>query len=212
MALMGASTPLARYPGMTRNPALLAFALLAACSSGKKDEATPSPSPTVTPTPAPTPGRIYTYTSLENCKVLESNPEEAGYYLSECKGEGGYALQLTESDLRQALTVIEPRRTGGGGTKTSLDLSRVTGGGFSNFGKTVEWRGALKDGVFAPDALVLRHEVVTDPEGRHKASYLVAIKLAPTPCAIARIEPGPQQNEQARAAADAGGACLPDGG
>ncbi|WEK45276.1 MAG: hypothetical protein P0Y56_09530 [Candidatus Andeanibacterium colombiense] len=192
-----------RYPGMTRYPALLACALLAACSSGKKDEAPPTPSPSASPAPAPSPSRIFTYTSLENCPVLESNPDEAGYYLSECKGEGGYRLQVAESDLRQTVTVIAP-----GGAKTALDLSAVTGGGFSTLGKKVEWRGALKDGVFAPDALILRHAVVTDPEGERTVSYLVAITLVPAPCPVARIDPGPQQNEQARVAADAAGACL----
>jgi len=196
-----------RYARMKRHSALIAAALLAACSSGGEDEATPSQSATPTPEPSAANGRIFTYTSLEGCKELESNPEEVGYYLSECRGEGGYRLQVTESDLRQSIVLIAP-----GGKETSLDLSSVTGGGFSNLGKTVEWRGALKDGAFAPDALVLRHEVVTDPEGKHTVSYLVAIKLMPTPCAIARIEPGPEQNEQARAAADAGGACLPGAG
>lgn len=187
-----------------RIPVLLAAALLAACSSGEKNDATPTPSVTPTPEPSAANGRIFTYTSLEGCKELESNPEEAGYYLSECKGEGGYKLQVTESDLRQSITLIAP-----GGAETSLDLASITGGGFSNLGKNIEWRGALKDGVFAPDALILRHEVVTDPEGKHTVSYLVAIKLAPTPCAIGKVEPGPEQNEQARALADAGGACLP---
>ena len=197
--------PFARCAVMTRCSVLLALTLLAACSSGKKDEASPSPTPMPTPaaSAAPAPGRIFTYTGLEGCKVLESNPDEAGYYLSECQGEGGYRLQVTESDLRQTVTVIAP-----GGAKTGLDLSAVTGGGFSHLGPKAEWRGALKDGVFVPDALILRHVVVTDPEGKRSVSYLVAVRLAPGPCPIARIEPGPQQNEQARAAADAGGACL----
>jgi len=188
---------------MRRLATLSAAALLAACSSGEKDEAQPSAAPSASPTATEAGGRIFTYTSLEGCKVLESNEEEAGYFLTECKGEGGYVLQVTESDLRQSITIVAP-----GGAKTDLDLSAVSGGGFSKLGKTAEWRGALKDGVFAPDALILRHEVVTNPEGTKTTSYLVVVKLSGTPCAIARIDPGPQQNVEARAAADAGGACL----
>ena len=199
----GASPVPDRYVAMTRCSALLALTLLAACSSGKKDEASPSPTPTPAASAAPAPGRIFTYTGLEHCPVLESNPDEAGYSLSECQGEGGYKLQITESDLRQTVTVIAP-----GGVKTELDLGSVTGGGFSHLGPKAEWRGALKGGAFAPDALILRHAVVTDPEGERSVSYLVAVRLAPVPCPIARIEPGPEQNERARAAADAGGTCL----
>ena len=206
MTCAGASRGFGRYSRMTRTSILFAAVLLSACSSGEKEEqAEPSATPeaTAAPTPAPTVGRIFSYTSLEKCPVLESNPEEAGYYLSECKGEGGYKVRVIESDLRQTVEIISPA-----GAKTGLELSSVTGGGFSHLGKNAEWRGPLKDGVFAPDALVLRHEVVTDPEGKNTVSYLVAVKLDGTPCVTARIAPGPEQNAEARAAADAKGACL----
>ena len=183
---------------------LFAISLLTACSKEKQPEEAPSASPEPTEAPSAAPGRIFTYTSLEDCPVLESNPDEAGYYLSECKGEGGYKLQVIESDLRQTIEVIAPD-----GKETGLNLSSVTGGGFSHLGKNVEWRGAVKDGSFAPDALILRHDVVTNPEGTKTESWLVAVKLTGTPCPIARIAPGPEQNQQARDAADARGACLP---
>lgn len=191
-----------RYPRMIRHSALLAAVLLAACSGGE-DEAEPTATPEATQAPSAAPGRIFTYTSLEDCPVLESNPDEAGYFLSECKGEGGYKLRVIESDLRQTIEVIAP-----GGKTNDLNLSAVTGGGFSHLGPNVEWRGAVKDGTFAPDAMIVRHEVVTNPEGTESESWLVAVKLDGAPCPIARIAPGPQQNQQARDAADAGGACL----
>lgn len=182
-----------------------AFALLAACSSGEEDPAD-QPAATEQPTPQAPPadhGRAFRYTSVADCKVLESNPEEAGYFRYECPGEGGYKVQVIESDLRQTAQIIAP-----GGGATALELSAVTGGGFSTLGRNVEWRGVEKDGTFTPDALILRHDVVTDPEGQDTTSYLVAVKLAARPCITARIAPGPEQNAKAREAADAGGACL----
>jgi hypothetical protein len=189
---------------MTRiRPApLFAAALLAACSQEQPADETPSP--TATPAAlAAVAGREFKYTSLKDCPLLKANPDEAGYFESECPGEGGYKLRVIESDLRQAVTVISP-----GGTSAALDLSALTGGGFSKLGDTVEWRGMARRGGFTPDALILRHAVATDPEGGPDISWLVAVKLASTPCAVATIKPGPAQNENARSAADAGGDCL----
>lgn len=188
---------------MTRALPLLAAAALAACSSGEDEPAAPAPSATASgEAPA---ARGFRYTRLDACRMLESNPEEAGYYLSECPGEGGYKLRVSESDLRQSVTVIAP-----GGTGTDLDLARHTGGGFSSLGETAEWRGTGEDAAFAPDALILRHEVVTNPEGTATTSYLVIVRLTPTPCVTARLEPGPEQNVRARNLADAGAPCLSD--
>lgn len=191
----------ARCQGMVRTHALplIAAALLAACSQEQPADEAPS----AAPSPATTPAREFRFTSLADCPLLESNPEEAGYFLYECPGESGYALRVIESDLRQTVEVVAP-----GGERTGLELAVGTGGGFSELGDTVEWRGTARDGVFAPDALILRHAVVTDPEGRNEVSDLVAVALAPAPCVIARIAPGPGQNEQARQAADAGGECM----
>lgn len=195
---------------MTRHSPLLAAVLLVACSSGE-EQASETPTSTqaaseALPQTAATPdasGRAFRYTRIEDCPLLESNPEEGGYFRYECPGEGGYKVQVIESDLRQTAEVIAPNGQG-----TALELSSVTGGGFSTLGKTLEWRGVEREGAFTPDALILRHEVVTDPEGQDTTSYLVAVKLAAKPCITARIAPGPEQNAKAREAADAGGACL----
>ena len=189
---------------------LTALALLAACSSGE-EEASETQAPTQaasealpdTTATADVSSRAYRYTRIEDCPLLESNPEEAGYFRYECPGAGGYKVQVIESDLRQTAEVIAPDGQG-----TALELSSVTGGGFSTLGKTLEWRGVERDGAFVPDALILRHDVVTDPEGQDTTSYLVAVKLAAKPCVTARIAPGPEQNAKAREAADAAGACL----
>lgn len=187
--------------------ALLATALLAGCSPPENEQAVPSAVPSAKPEPSPsaseTPGRMTAYTSLEGCPILEQNPDEAGYYLSECPGAGGYKVRVIEFDLRQTVEVVPPD-----GVAHGLELAAVTGGGFSTLGKTAEWRGPRTTGAFAPDALILRHEVVTDPEGKITVSYLVVVSVAGEPCVTARIAPGSGQNAKARAAADAGGACL----
>src|SRR5437016_4630856 len=53
---------------------------------------------------------IYTSTSAKACRTIESHPDEAGWYRGRCKGVGGYALDLTEGDLRQSLDVITPAK------------------------------------------------------------------------------------------------------
>jgi len=189
----------------SRALALIGAVLVTACSGDAPEQ--PQTEPTAegdaSAATSPAPARISAYTSLADCPVLESNPDEAGYYLSECAGLGGYKLRISESDLRQSVEVIAPSGVGQG-----LNLAAVTGGGFSNLGKNAEWRGASASGALVPDALILRHEVVTDPDGMNTVSYLVVVRLTGTPCVIARVEPGPQQNAGARTAADAKGPCL----
>lgn len=177
--------------------------VLAACSSGEDEPAAPTPSPSASAEASSAPGRAFRYTRLDDCKVLESTSEEGGYYLAECPGEGGYKLRVSESDLRQSVTVIAPDGAG-----TDLDLARHTGGGFSSLGETAEWRGAGEGAAFVPDSLIVRHEVVTNPEGTATTSYLVIARLTPTPCVTARLEPGPEQNARARNLADAGAPCI----
>jgi len=184
---------------------LLAAACVAACSDSPQADSQAEPSPSeAAATAAAVPGREFRYTSLDDCPLLRSAPEEAGFYEYECPGEGGFKLKLVEADLRQNIIVVPP----GGGTEHSLDLAALSGGGFSELEDRVEWRGTQEGGTFTPDALILRQEVAEGPEGQEDTSYLVAVKLTGTPCVVARIEPGPGQNEQARAAADGAGSCL----
>lgn len=200
---------------------LLAVAFVAACSDNSTDEQQAEPTeaqggaalpdaplPDAATPAAAIPGREFRYTSLDGCPLLRSAPEEAGFYEYECPGEGGYRLKLTEADLRQNIHVIPP----GGGAERSLDLNALSGGGFSELADNVEWRGTLDGTAFKPDALILRQEAIEDPDGKKEVSYLVAVKLTAKPCAVARIAPGPGQNEKARAAADGAGPCLPGTG
>jgi hypothetical protein len=199
---------------MIQRLAAAALALtLAACSgeTPREEEArAPAPAPTATAaqataSPAPDAGdaRAYRYTQLEGCELLRENREEGGFFEHMCPGLGGYRLRLTESDLRQNLAVIAPD-----GTETGLELGRIGGGGFSTLGGRVEWRGEVDGEEFAPDSLVVRFQVAEQPYPAPETSYLLPVRLAPTPCVTGKIAPGPQQNQRARTAADDPGSCL----
>ena len=123
---------------------------------------------------------------------------------TQCAGPDGWSLRIGDSDARQRLTVLQPT-----GHEAPLDTARIGGGGFSSFGRTAEWRGPAGP-AFAPDALIVRYQVAEQPQPAPETAYLLAVRLAPEPCIVARIAPGPQQNALARAAADRGGACLAD--
>jgi len=191
---------------------LLAVSLIAACSDNSRDseDTAPAPAPvaveTATPAGPAVKGREFRYTSLD-CPLIRSNPDEGGFFEYECPGEGGYKLKLVEADLRQNIIVVAPD-----GASRSLELSALAGGRFNELGETVEWRGKVEGGTFSPDAMILRQEVVEDPDGQKEVSYLVPVRLTGRPCAVGRIAPGAGQNDQARAAADGRGACLPEPG
>jgi len=185
------------------------FALLvitAACSqeqpSPAEETATPSPAATVAERP-PTPDPVR-YTSLEDCQLLRSAPEEAGFFEYECAGEGGWRLRHTESDLRENLVLIAPD-----GAEHDLGLVALAQGAFSDLGNKVEWRGSDEGGQFVPRSLILRQQVMEDPDPvKPERSYLIAVRLTPSPCVLARVIPGALQNERAREVADKQQVCL----
>lgn len=184
-------------------------ALVPACSpseSAPPDEvsagATPS-SPAVAPAP-PGEGVGHRDTRLSACTLERSAPEEAGFAEHLCPGEGGFRLRLTESDLRQNIHLLAP-----GGGEHDLGLPALADGAFSSVGDTLEWRGSSSGGAFTPHALILRQSVMENPDPAvPETSYLVVARLGSSPCVVARIAPGPGQNERAREAADADGECL----
>ena len=138
------------------------------------------------------------YVSLEPgpCKLLEQNIEEGGYWRRRCPGAAGYALETSESDLRQDIVVIAP-----GGSRSELNLSSVVAkGAFNSLGKVAEWRGRAPGN---PRALIVRLSVPGDAAvGRHERSDLVVARLATPACVVAVVPRGPGQNEKARAIAD----------
>jgi hypothetical protein len=191
--------------------------LTAACSQADdapaESEGVASPGPTVAagapPVAAPRSvvaddGGRSRYTRLSDCRLLRSVPEEAGFTEHECRGEGDYRLRLTESDLRQNVVVVPPD-----GEERSLALPALANGAFSSVGDTIEWRGDAAGDSFTPDALIMRHSVMENPDPNvPETAYLVVARLGSSPCVVARIVPGPRQNRLAREAADRGGNCL----
>ena len=144
------------------------------------------------------------HTSLKGCALTRSAPEEAGFYEYECDGLGGYRLRLVQADLRENITVISPD-----GGEADLGLPALADGAFSSIGDTAEWHGTARGEQFTPDTLILRQSVMEGAGSDiRNVSYLLAVRLGDTPCVVARIPPAPDQNEAARAAADAGGECL----
>jgi len=51
---------------------------------------------------------VYTSTKTSSCRTIESSTEETGSYIGECRGVGGYKIQLLEGDIRQTLNIITP--------------------------------------------------------------------------------------------------------
>ena len=203
---------------MPRRTAPLAFAcLLAACAPDQPDSGEPTGEATAEPangaaspaadleptntTVGETNGRAHRFTSLANCPITREERREMPFVERRCEGPGGYDLKITDSDARNNLIVVAPD-----GTETSLNLSRIGNGGFSTLGDTAEWRSS--DAASAPDSLVVRYQVAEQPHPAPETSYLIAVRLTPTPCVVGQIAPGPGQNESARAAADRPGPCL----
>lgn len=188
------------------------LALLAAACSQEKETAVPASAPSssagaaaVTPPaePAPTtvPGRAFRFTSLEECRVVREEVEEMPYTETLCPGPGGWAVRISDSDARQSMTLEGPNGA------HPLPTSRISGGAFSSFGPTAEWRGDEQE-RFTPDSLIVRYNVAEEPYPAPETSYLLSVKLGSKPCVVAKVAPGPGQNDSARTAADGPGNCL----
>lgn len=137
---------------------------------------------------------VYTSTDTKDCKTIESSEEGTGWYRGECRGVGGYKLELTEGDIRQTLNIISPS-----GKKFELEFNRVSSA-FSSVGQKVEWR--TKAGK--PVALIARFNA-SDPEDSQKStSYLIVSKITRNEiCITDVVEPSKDQNLKAQKLADA---------
>lgn len=166
--------------------------------------------PTDAPPSMPSPGAPATarseYSSLvpADCK-LTARDIEAGGTTHRCPGVANYALDMHDSDARMSLDVIAD-----GGQAQGLEFWSVASGAFSNLGPRAEWRypGEAKQ----PNALIVRFDAFQQPEQPERpTSYLLVVKLAANgSCLVAKLPPGPGQNEAARVAADKAqsSACL----
>ena len=141
------------------------------------------------------------YTSLEtkDCKTIEQSNEGSGWYLGECKGVGGYKLQVTEGDIRQSINVIAP-----GNKKYELDFGGHISGGFSSVGAKAEWRVTRKGKTVTPIAVIVRFNASENPEDSSIiTSYLVVNKITKNQiCPTDVIKPNAKANEEARNLAD----------
>ncbi|HLM61361.1 MAG TPA: hypothetical protein VK308_11195 [Pyrinomonadaceae bacterium] len=148
------------------------------------------------------------YTSLEtkDCKTIAQSNEGSGSYIGECKGVGGYKLQVTEGDIRQSINVIAPDKK-----KYELDFTGHISSGFSSVGTKAEWRVMRKGKIVTPVALIVRFNVSENPEDSSiNTSYLVVNKITKNQiCITDVIKPSAKANEEARNLADssAGKAC-----
>ncbi|MBS1792664.1 MAG: hypothetical protein JSS81_02350 [Acidobacteria bacterium] len=142
---------------------------------------------------------VYTGLGEKDCKAAKT---EGDSYRGTCPGVGGYKLELLEGDLRQTINVIAPN-----GTKSELDLWSVVSGGFSSVGQKAEWRVSGAGKTAKPQALIVRFNASENPEDSTKiTSYLVVVKISGNSACISEIvKPSADQNQKARAAADAAG-------
>lgn len=137
---------------------------------------------------------VYTDLDDEKCKTLELTEDEGGLYKGECKGVAGYKLHVIEGDLRQTITVVDPK-----GTEHPLEFWNLTGA-FSSLGSKAEWRMRGK----MPIALIVRLNVSENPEDASKIKgYLVVAKITPDGiCVTDFLAPTRSHNYEARRAAD----------
>lgn len=142
---------------------------------------------------------VYTDLSDKSCKTLEQTDEGAGWYRGECKGIGGYKLQITEGDIRQSIDVIAPNKK-----KTELDFTGKVSTAFSSVGAKAEWRVARRGKTITPIALIVRFDASENPENSNKTtSYLVVTKFTSNKiCITDVVKPGANANETARRLAD----------
>ncbi|SIR04804.1 hypothetical protein SAMN05421546_2318 [Solilutibacter tolerans] len=146
----------------------------------------------------------YSSLAVADCKLTE-RLEETGDTTHRCPGVANYVLDMHDSDARMSLDVIAD-----GAQPQSLEFWSVASGAFSNLGPRVEWRYPAE--AKQPNALIVRYDAFEQPEQPERpTSYLLVVKLAASDsCLVAKLPPGPGQNESARVAADKAqtSACL----
>ncbi len=142
---------------------------------------------------------IYTDLTSEKCTTIESNPNEGGSYIGECKGIDGYKLEVIEGDIRQSINVIFPN-----GKKAELDFRSKVSSAFSSVGEKAEWRVLKNDKGEKNYGLIIRYNASENPEKpEQNTSYLVVTKITKdTACITDVVKPSKDQNITARKLAD----------
>lgn len=142
---------------------------------------------------------VYTDLASEKCRTIESHPDEGGSYRGQCKGVGGYKLEVLEGDLRQTINVIAPT-----GKKYELELWNKVSSGFSAVGDKAEWRVVRMGKTVKPTSLIFRFNASNNPEKpEQNTSYLIVVKITETAaCVTDVVKPAADANETARKSAD----------
>lgn len=148
------------------------------------------------------------YTSLDkSCRIIQEDEYDS---TSRCPGVSGYYLLVEASDIRESVTVVDPR-----GKKYPLNYWDVVSNAPSRVGANAEWRVMRPGRNAVPQALIVR--LIATPYDEKSGgvaqpvSYLAVAKITPqTICVTDRIPGGVNANEKARSAADsaAGRPCL----
>ncbi|GBE43260.1 hypothetical protein BMS3Bbin10_01336 [bacterium BMS3Bbin10] len=137
---------------------------------------------------------LYTPLDLGKCQLVESNPDEGGSAVWDCKGYKGMRVRVAEGDLRFFVSF--------GPNAEKQTAASQTLAPFNTIHKTLEWRVERKGGEWVPFATILRY--FWDSDGR-KGQTLVVTKLgADDACQVAHIAASgnPRANRQARRIAD----------
>ena len=186
--------------------------LLAAACSGKPEpepqqtqagpaaegSAAESPAASAAAEGAEAAGATSRYTSLKDCKDVESGAAQGeDWAIATCPGLGPWRVRRDYGDAREYLRLTRDPRKG-----AEPKLIATGSYGFNTLGDTLEWRGTGQGQAFTAAALIFRNSVSENPDDSSKqTSYLLVYDLRQG-CTVARIAPQPGQNDAARAAAD----------
>jgi len=139
------------------------------------------------------------YTKIDDahCKTIHSETE--GYSSdARCESYANIAVHLSYMDGREDLLLTRNNRT------YDLDFRDKVWSGFSEFGKTIEWRFP-KENPTEPVAMISRYICGSyDEDGRNIHFHrLVVTKITDKEmCIVGWIAPGKEQNIKARKMAD----------
>lgn len=139
------------------------------------------------------------YTSIENCKLIETYEMNMGVALS-CESYGNMEVEVSEYDIRTNMILHRDNK------EYSLKFSSTVSASFSSLGKKIEWR-YLKGKAKNPIAMITRLDVSeynqkTEMNDKD-VSYLVISKITKDDiCVVGKILPQKSQNILARKMAD----------
>jgi hypothetical protein len=143
----------------------------------------------------------YTSSAPKDCRTIGKSSERNSSATRACPGKAGFAVLVSEDDLRETVSVGRNHKAAAG-----EPASQIWFGPFNSTAHTVEWRAA--DGK--PFAIIQRWLIADsadeDRNGRPTTKPMLAVtRLPPGPvCHVAYIDGQANRNpnELARAAAD----------